>query len=239
MERPLRLTILVYEPDESARAAIREALTYFAIHRNFDLRVDWMFRADQEREIPRILPDTLIALVNAEMGERSGVAGRLIYDANPDCLLVYYGNGKTDLAPLLAARPMAYNPAPKSAQMWDKVLYELSERITNAGGYFNWSGKDHRYRLPYRSIAHIRSERVHLDIFTVFGAAFRMVGKLDEAAKQLPPRTFLRIHQSELVNLEHVRELDRSRRCLIMADGSELYISRAHYKDVVMRFDDI
>lgn len=238
MERPLRLTLLVYEPSENVRAAIRSAITAFAARHDVDLRIDWMFRADQEEHIPSIMSDTLVALVNVGMGERSTAAGRLIYDANPDCLLVYYGKAGIDLAPLLAARPVAYNPDPCSTEAWEKILCELLNRIMTARGYFHWSGKDYRYRLPYRSITHIRSERVYLDVFTASDAIFRLVGKLDEAAKQLPSPTFLRIHQSELVNLDHARALNRSRRCIIMDDGSELYISRAHYRDVLERLGE-
>lgn len=233
MERPLRLTLLVYEPSENARTTIRLAIKRFAARYDMDIRIDWIFRAGQEAQIPGILTDTLVALVNAEMGERSAIAGRLIYDANPDCFLVYYGKPKPDLGPLLSARPVAYNPAPGSMESWEKILHELTDRILAASGYFHWSGKDRRYYLPDRSIVHIRSERVYLDVFTASGTSFRMTGKLDEAAKQLPCLPFLRIHKSELVNTNYVRVVDRSRRCLIMDDGSELYISRAHYGEVM------
>lgn len=236
MERPLRLTLLVYEPVESVRVAIRAAVTAFAARRDVDLRIDWVLRTDQEAQIPRVISDTLVALVSAGMGEHSAIAGRLIYDANPDCFLIYYGKAGIDLSPLLAARPVAYNPDPDSEEAWEKALGEILERIQTTDGYFRWSGKDHRYYLPHRSITHIRSERVYLDVFTVSGTTLRMVGKLDEAAKQLPFPTFLRIHQSELVNMGYARALDRSRRCLIMDDGSELYISRAHYREAVEQF---
>ncbi len=236
MEKALRLTLLVYEPDEQKRAVIHSALRSFAAHRDMDLRIDWMFRAAQEEQLPRIMPDTMIALVSAEMGERSAIAGRRIYDANPDCLLVYYGRPEPDLMPLLPARPVAYDPAPDSEDSWETILWELTDRIIAANGYFHWSGKDRQYRLPYRSITHIRSERVYLDIFTVGGGAYRMIGKLDEAAKRLTCPPFLRVHQSELVNTDHVLALDRSRRCLILSDGSELYISRAHYREVLEWF---
>ncbi len=233
MERTLRLTLLVYEPSEIDRGVIRAAIKAFAAHRDVDLRIDWMSHAEQEKRIPQILSDTLIALVNAGMGERSAIAGRLIYDTNPDCLLVYYGERQRDLTPLLSARPVAYNPEPGSAEAWYKILDELTDRVVTGGRYFQWSGKDRRYCLPYRSITHISSERTYLNIFTVSGAAYRMIGKLDEAAKQLPRPLFLRIHQSELVNTSYVRVMDRSRRCLVLEDGAELYISRAHYGEVL------
>ena len=236
MEKALRLTLLVYEPDEQKRAVIRSALRAFAARRDMDLRVDWMFRAEQEEQLPRIMPDTMIALVNAGMGERSVIAGRRIYDANPDCLLVYYGKPEPDLMPLLPARPVAYDPAPDSEGLWEEILQGLTDRIAAANGYFHWSGKDRQYRLPYRSILHIRSERVYLDVFTA-GGVYRMVGKLDAAAKRLPCPPFLRVHQSELVNTRHVPVLDRSRRCLILDDGSEIYISRARYQDVLEWFE--
>ncbi len=232
MERPLRLTVLVYEPDENIRAVIRGAARSFAARRDVDLRVDWVVRAGQEDQIPRLITDTLVALVNAGMGESSRAAGRLICEGNPDCLLVYYGPPQ-DLTPLLSARPVAYNPEPESEAAWERLLEELTDRIESAGRLFRWSGKDRRYCLPTRAITHIRSERVYLDVFTASGASFRMIGKLDEAARQLPSPPFLRIHQSELVNTAYVRVMDRSRRCLVMEDGSELYISRAHYGEVL------
>lgn len=233
----LRLTILVYDWDEQMRAKLRQTLTYFAIHHDVDLRIDWIFRQDQENQIPALISDTLVALVNADIGERAAIAGQQIYNCNPDCLLVYYGTKQVNLMTLLSARPTAYQPQPECSDKWEQLLLKLCKSICDQNSYLRWTNKNRQYCIPCRAITYIQSERSYLTLYTDSNSSYKFIGKLDEVEKQLPGVLFLRIHKSTLVNLDFAQILDKTHRCLILQNGSELNISRAHYRQVLMKFE--
>lgn len=233
----LKLTILVYDRDEQMCAKLRQMLAYFAIHHDVDLRIDWMFQPNQEAQIPSLVSDTLVALVSADMGERAVIAGQRIYECNPDCLLVYYGIQNADLSALLPARPVAFQPQPECFEVWEKLLFRLCKTICEHNRYFRWASRNQQYSIPFRMISHIQSDRSYLTLYTGSGDSYRFIGKLDDVEKQLPGVAFLRIHKSVLVNLSFAQILDKTRKCLILQNGTELYISRAHYHQALKKFE--
>lgn len=228
--------ILVYDTDETSRLWLRTALTEFSIQEDVDLQIDWLFRREQEGRLPQLAGDEQIALINAEMGDTARTAGRRLLEWNPDCLLVYYGTGQADLRQLLAARPIAYQDRPASPEAWRRMLSELCGELAQQR-CFSWGGKTKRLLIPCRAISHIQSEQGTIRVHACTGIVYQLPGKLDEAEKRLPQGEFLRVHKSALVNLRQVRLLDRSRKCVVMASGIEVYISKAHYREVVGAVD--
>lgn len=225
---------LVYDADETSLVWLRTALTEFSIQEDVDLRIDWLFRREQESQLPRLAGDAQIALINAGMGEAALAAGRWLLEQNPDCLLVYYGMGQTDWKLLLTARPIAYQDQPSSVEAWRRLLSGLCGKLAQ-GRCFSWGGKSKRLLIPCRTISYIQSERGAISVCACTGTVYRLPGKLDEAEKLLPPGEFLRVHKSALVNLRYIRLLDRCKRCVILEDGTEIYISKTHYRETVER----
>lgn len=225
---------VVYDADDASRAELHAALTEFSIREDVDLQIDWLFRREQENQLPQLAGDAQIALVSAQMGEASLAAGRCILEENPDCLLVYYGARPVDWTQLLAARPIAYQDRPESPEAWRGLLSGLCAKLAQ-GRCFSWGGKARRLLIPCRAISHIQSDRASISVYACTGSVYRLPGKLDEAEKLLPPGEFLRVHKSALVNLRHVQLLDRGRKCVVLENGTEVYISKAHYRETLER----
>ena len=88
-------------------------------------------------------------------------------------------------------------------------------------------------RLPYRQILYLESRLHQVIVHTVRPqdvCAFAAV--LDDVEKALPEETFFRCHQSFLVNIDSIYQLDRTGRNLILSNGETLGISKRYYKDV-------
>lgn len=231
-----KFCLLVYDDDADMRADLRLILARYSIEKDVDLQIDWFSRQDQAEQIPRLIGGTQIALINAAMGEPAIRAGRFILDYAPDCLLAYYGGPPAQLEKLLSTRPVAYQDHPESMEAWKTLLSKLCSWVRQ-GNCFRWKNRNQQCFLPYSAIYTIQSDRNYICIHTWQGEYCRMLGKLDEVERQLPEGEFLRIHKSTLVNRRRVYALDRGRRCLMLENGTEAYISKAHYKEIADQFD--
>ncbi len=228
-----QLNFLIFEPDMAAQQLLRRLVTGFSIRSDVDLRMDWVSRREQLPFAVQVCLDTHIALLNADHPDCSLSLGRQILEANPQCLLVYYGNRTRDLAQYFPARPIAYLEADASPSQWEMLFLQLHRRVREGHTYFHWSGKACHYHIPCRQILTLCSSGGSLQITMLGGSVYTVPGKLDEAQKRLPAADFLRIHKSTLVNAHRIHALDRTNRCLLLSDGSAAYISKAHYQQVL------
>lgn len=88
-------------------------------------------------------------------------------------------------------------------------------------------------RIPYRQIMYLESRLHQVVVHTareqdvcVFAAV------LDDVAKVLPGEAFFRCHQSFLVNIDSISQLDRTNRNLILNNGEALAVSKRYYKEI-------
>ena len=75
-------------------------------------------------------------------------------------------------------------------------------------------------RISYREILYVESRNTTLRVHTLNGQEHRIYRKLDEVEQELAGRTFLRCHQSFLVNLAHVRAAERDH--FVMSTGEPI-----------------
>lgn len=79
--------------------------------------------------------------------------------------------------------------------------------------------------------------RLHKVFFFVVDegiTSYTMYDKLDHVEEKLNPFGFCRIHQSFLVNMRYIRNMERYK--VILINGMELNISKKYYKDVEARY---
>ena len=61
--------------------------------------------------------------------------------------------------------------------------------------------------------------------------------KLTDVMQMLPQSGFARCHQSYIVNMEYVRELDKVNHCFTLHSGERIEISRSNYAQTVAQFE--
>lgn len=226
-----QLNLLFFEPDTAVQQMLRRFVMGYSIRADVDARMDWLTNSEQLSVLDQLAADAHIALINADVMPHSITAGKIILQANPQCLLVYYGRRSRDLADYFPARPVAYLDWTNGEDVWEQLFRQLHQQIRSDESFFSWTSKFCRYFIPCSQIITLRSNRGSLEVHTA-GAQHTMTGKLDEAEKRLPPQDFLRVHKSTLVNVHKIQMMDRSDRCLVLQDGSRAYISKVHYKAV-------
>ena len=93
--------------------------------------------------------------------------------------------------------------------------------------------KTRSLRIPYRQIQYFESRLHQIVIHTRLKEnLFVFSGVLDDIEKLLPSGMFFRCHQSFLVRIDTIHQLDRTNRNLILDNGEILGISKRYYKEI-------
>ena len=107
----------------------------------------------------------------------------------------------------------------------EKVVLQEEEKLVVKG-----SGIIHA--IPYQEISYFESAGRKLVIFTLDGK-IEIYEKLDDLRKRLP-EGFLQCHKSFLVNMNHIRRIDKNH--ILLKSGTEIPISRAKYAETRERY---
>lgn len=99
---------------------------------------------------------------------------------------------------------------------------------------FKWRGQ--AGSIPYGQILFISSREHTVFIQCRDGRVQECKGKINEFAQQLDREVFMRCHQSFLVNMYHVDNMDRNE---LTVSGYRIPISRRYYADVKERYREI
>lgn len=88
------------------------------------------------------------------------------------------------------------------------------------------------HAIPYQEISYFESTGRKLVIFTMHDK-IEIYEKLDDLRKRLP-YGFLQCHKSFMVNMNHIRRIDKN--YILLKNGSEVPISRAKYAETRERY---
>ena len=122
---------------------------------------------------------------------------------------------------------------------------ELGDALNVALGYLRRRGshfltvqcKERSLRVPHEAIFYLESSRKRVILHTSDdnnGRSF--FATLDSVQQAVSSGNFVRCHQSYLVNADYVREIDRTRRSLVLANGDSVSISDRYYREMVELF---
>lgn len=91
------------------------------------------------------------------------------------------------------------------------------------------SGKDMTF--SFEKICYVEQSSHTLYMHMANGATLQLTGKLDDIEAQTPDDSFMRCHQSYLVNLAHVKGIDKELQVFQMKDGDVVHIRRESLKN--------
>ena len=123
---------------------------------------------------------------------------------------------------------------------FDDSIYECMDTILHKMNYvvlkkifkFNECEKD----VPVERILYIESKLHKLEFHIMENKLniYTLYGTLNELEKEMNDFSFLRIHQSFLVNLKHIKSVAGYK--VLLSNNQELVIPKARYKDVKNAF---
>lgn len=225
------LHIAVCDPNAGHRAALCDALSKLL----FDSG-DYRFACFPSGEalLEQQGRENVFQLVFLEIrlaGSLNGLetAGQLRYRApNTDIIFLtgaaeYIGAGYR-----YHAFDFLVKPVPM-ARLQETVGRYLEERLRHPADFLNVSIQRRSVQLPLRQIYYLESQRRKVAAHMVEGTV-EFYARLDELEQMLSPSGFLRCHQSYLVNLQYIRQLDSTG--LTLSRGISLPVSRPYLKDL-------
>ena len=119
----------------------------------------------------------------------------------------------------------------------DKALRWACSEQLRAHPYFTVKNKDAQMKISHDNISYFES-RQRIVIMHTPQQAIEFYAKLSDVQATLPDDTFLRCHQSYIVNLQKVRTLNKANRLFILQSGLPIEISKSQYSNVVTQYEN-
>lgn len=98
------------------------------------------------------------------------------------------------------------------------------------------NGKDMTF--SYEKICYVEQNTHTLFMHMANGAVLQFTGKLDDIEAQTPDDTFMRTHKSFLVNIAHVKSVDKDLQMFVMKDGDTVHIRRESMREAARLLAD-
>lgn len=166
-----------------------------------------------------------IIYLDIEMDKEDGIsaAKRIrLYDKN--VLIIYVTSHENHMKESFEVRPFQFLVKPVNDRQMETCFKAAYDDINSGEFYFRYSYQRINYKVPIRDILYFESNKRKVFIVTE-DATFEMYGKLNEIEYRLKTckNSFLRVHQSFLVNYKHVK--GQAYDFVIMDNGKKLSIS--------------
>ena len=238
------LTIAICDDDRAAADAIEALLQETAARQNIEISCEPFYdgAALTEAVIEQAVCFDIIYL-DIEMGGMNGIqTARTLREQNLPLLLIYVSGHEEYLKELFDSEPFRFLSEPIDRADFDRVFADACRRLQSRAGFFSYACDKIVHKIPFSRIAYFESCGRRIRIHTSDPGAEAtdtgvFYGKLNELERQLPsPPTcrFLRIHQSFLINFDHVKSIGPSQ--VVMLDGTVLQISDERRKTVKTQF---
>lgn len=166
-----------------------------------------------------------IIYLDIEMDKEDGisVAKKIrMYDKN--VLIIYVTSYENHMRESFSVRPFQFLVKPVSEEQMEMCFKAAYEDINSGDFYFRYSYQRMNHKVPIRDILYFESNKRKVFIVTEEGN-FELYGKLNEIESGLKSCkvSFLRVHQSFLVNYRHVK--GQSYDFVVMDNGKRISIS--------------
>ena len=227
-----KFNFIVFEKNPDLYEQIRRIIIGYTVRNNTEADIYWLNDEIHLQQLANLSKTVHIALVNSDYEQLSLNAGKEIFDGDEDTLIVFYGSKAVDLKPYFRSRPVAYVQWENSDISLDSVIREIHGLLCERKMIFTWTNKNTRLFIPENRIIYMQSYKGYVDIVTTDAKRYHILGKLDAVQEKLQNKSFLRIHKSTIINLNHMRSVDRTNKCCVMSNDDKVYISKAYYKAV-------
>lgn len=146
--------------------------------------------------------------------------------------LVFVSDTKRIKQNIFRYRPSGYIDDYNSYSQLETVLKHVFDEQTRLNPYFNIRNKGTLMRIHYNDILYLESCRrivtIHTDTKKI-----EFYAQLSDVLFKLPKYQFIRCHQSYIVNLKRIKELNKTDRVLVTENGEKIKISERYYSDVI------
>lgn len=173
-----------------------------------------------------------IIYLDIEMENINGIeAAKKIRLFDKNVLIIYVTSHENHMQESFAVRPFEFLLKPVSEQQMEACFKAAYEEINSGDFYFRYSYQRMNHKVPIRDILYFESNKRKVFI-TTQKETFELYGKINEIEKSLEACkvSFLRVHQSFLVNYKHVK--GQAYDFVLMDNGKKISISEDRRKQI-------
>lgn len=171
-----------------------------------------------------------IIFLDIEMDKEDGIsaAKRIrLYDKN--VLIIYVTSHENHMKESFAVRPFQFLVKPVSESQLEACFKAAYEDICSGDFYFRYSYQRMNHKVPIRDILYFESNKrkVFIETETETFELYEKLNAIENTLKECKA-SFLRVHQSYLVNYKHIK--GQSYDFVVMDNGKRISISEDRRK---------
>lgn len=177
-----------------------------------------------------------IIYLDIEMSGENGIsAAKRIRKHDKNAFIIYVTSHENHMKESFEVRPFQFLIKPVSEDQMEVCFKAVYEDINSSDFYFRYSYQRMKHKVPVRDIIYFESKKRKVFIVTE-EETFELYGKLNEIESSLKSCkvSFLRVHQSFLVNYKHVK--GQSYDLVVMDNGKEIPISEDRRKMISAQY---
>lgn len=233
------LRIAICDDEKYFRKRMEQIVSEYMNIRNYDYAIKCFESGESFLESGSQSFEYDIVFLDVNMKEMDGIeTARAIRKLSPDIYIIFVTAYITYA--LEGYKVSAIRYLLKEDDNLERSMQECFDTIIEKMNYkeirCTFEFQNGKMNLLVDKILYVES-RLHKVIFFVMDngvVEYYMYDKLDAIEEMLGGFGFYRIHQSFLVNMKYVKNIERFK--LILLNGMELSISKKYYKDIEMRY---
>ena len=232
-------SIAVYETADDIKKVVAHCLGEVLFHKNLICDILWLKMLPKEDKRTAYFPSVRVALLSLDLPQCK-ILAEAIYHSNPHCRIVFYSNSMKNMIPFLHTRPIGFClcQAPNlGKQAFSKIIADVFDDIGKDPAILAFETREGVYLRPTAQIMYFQSELKLVSVFSENSTPICIVRKMSEVQQHLAQiglsDSFLRIHQSYIVNKEYISELNKRDHRILLKNGEELPISDSKYESVL------
>lgn len=171
-----------------------------------------------------------IIFLDIEMEKENGIsAAKKIRSIDKNVLIIYVTSYENHMKESFTVRPFRFLLKPVNERVLQTCFKAAYEEINSGDYYFRYSFQRVNHKVAIRDILYFESNKRKITIVTEDGN-YELYGKLNEIEMCLKncKSSFLRVHQSFLVNYKHVQS--QAYNYVMMDNGKQISISEDRRK---------
>lgn len=224
------LNIAICDDDIQITGQIESLILNIAKRNYVDVETDVFWNGESLADAVAAGDRFDIIYLDIEMDKEDGIsAAKRIRKYDKNVLVIYITSHENHMKESFVVRPFQFLVKPVSEKQMETCFMAAYEDINNGDFYFRYSYQRMNHKVLIRDILYFESNK--RKVFIVTGEeTFELYGKLNEIENSLKvcKVSFLRVHQSFLVNYKHVK--GQSYDFVVMDNGKKISISEDRRK---------
>ncbi|MFI3176162.1 MAG: LytTR family DNA-binding domain-containing protein [Eubacteriales bacterium] len=224
--------------DDEPRAAEEIRILLQALQKKYDLvlSVEVFHRAATVLKERNSKTEYDLYYLDIEMRYMDGIElARNIRKHHKFAKIIYVTSYENYAVQTFEVQPFQFMIKPINESLFEQYFLQVYKEYQSKDTFYHYSFNKVHYRKLVKDIAYFYSNRRIITMVDYESHTHKFTGKLNEVEKDIAAKNrFLRIHQSYLVNYDHIQQISADK--IQLVDGTILTISSERSEEVSKKY---